>query len=82
MNKDYIPFVSPSFGSFLGSIFTFAALGFVIHAVQIYQDWCRQVVMTLAGQKRWDRTMRPRLVEMLRYMIRKEPVAEQDTDVT
>jgi hypothetical protein len=82
MNKDVIPFVSQSFGSFLLSIFTFAVLGMAIHVIQIYPTWCRQFVMAWAGQKPWDRAMRPRLIEMLRYVIRKDSTTEKDPDIT
>jgi hypothetical protein len=67
MNKDVIPFIPASFGSFVGLVFTFGVLGIVIHIVQQYhQTWCWQVVMALAGQMPWDRKIRGPRLEVLR----------------
>jgi hypothetical protein len=54
MNKDVISFIPASFGSFVGLVLAFGALGVLIHAVIQYQSWCWQVVMTLAGQRCWQ----------------------------
>jgi hypothetical protein len=67
MDKNVIPFIPASFGSFVGLVFTFSVLGIVIHIVQLYQTWCWQVVMALAGQMRWDRKIRGPRLEMLRF---------------
>ena len=66
MDKDVIPFIPPRFGSFVGLVFTFGVLGIVIYIVQLYQDWCWQVVMALAGQVPWDRKIRGPRLELLR----------------
>jgi hypothetical protein len=68
MNKDVIPFIPASFGSFVGLLFTFGVLGIVIHVVQPYQTWCWQVVMAFAGQKRWDEKIRVPHLEMLGFL--------------
>jgi len=81
MNKDVIPFIPASFGSFMGLVFTFGVLGIVIHIVHLYhQTWCWQVVMALAGQMRWDRKIRGPRLEMLRF--RKDSFLDQPTSET
>jgi hypothetical protein len=67
MNKDVIPFIPASFGSFMGLVFTFGVLGIVIHVVQLYQIWCWQVLMAMAGQKRWNRKIRVPRLKMLQF---------------
>jgi len=68
MNKDVIPFIPARFGSFVGLVFIFGILGIVIHVVQLYQTWCWQVVIAMAGQKRWDSKIRVPRLEMLRFL--------------
>jgi hypothetical protein len=81
MNKDVIPFIPASFGSFIGLVFIFGILGLFIHIVQLYhQTWCWQVVMALAGQIHWDRKIRGPRLEMLGF--RKDPFLSQPTSKT
>jgi hypothetical protein len=80
MNGDVIPFIPASFGSFVGLVFTFSVLGIVIHIAQLYETWCWQVVMALAGQMRWDRKVRGPRLEMLRF--RRDSFLEQSTSKT
>jgi len=81
MNKDVIPFIPASFGSFVGLIFAFNVLGIVIYIVQLYyQTWCCQAVMALAGQMPWDRKIRGPRLEMLRF--RKDSFLDQPTSQT
>jgi hypothetical protein len=78
MNKDVIPFIPASFGSFVGLVFIFGVLGIVIHIVQLYhQTWCWKVIMALAGQMRWDRKTRGPPLEILRF--RKDSYLDQPT---
>ena len=57
MNKDVISFIPIRFGSFVGLVFAFGVLGILIHVVLQYQNWCWQVVMTLARQRGWQGIM-------------------------
>jgi hypothetical protein len=68
MNKDVIPFIPASFGSFVGLAFIFGVLGIVIHVVQLYQTCCWQVVRTLTGQKLRDGKIRGPRLKILRFL--------------
>jgi hypothetical protein len=68
MNQDVIPFIPASFGSFVGLLFIFGILGIVVHVVLLYQTWCWEVVMALAGQRRWDGKIRVPRLEILRFL--------------
>ena len=60
MNKDVIPFIPRNFGSFIGLLIIFIALGVIINNVHL--SWCSEVLMYLIGEKRWYRNIRgPRL---------------------
>jgi hypothetical protein len=65
MNKDVISFIPASFGSFLGLVFTFGVLGFLIHFILHYPSWCGQAVMTLAGPRCWQGMIRGKNQEEL-----------------
>jgi hypothetical protein len=81
MNKDVIPFIPASFGSFVGLVFTLGGLGIVIHIVQLYyQTWFWQVVMALAGQMPWDKKIRGARRGMLRSSS--DPLLNQPTTKT
>jgi len=56
MNRDVIPFIPASFGSFVGLLFMFNVLGIVIHVAQRYQTW-----------QGWGKKIRGRFLEMLQF---------------
>lgn len=60
MDRNVIPFLPASFGSFVGLVITFGILGVVIHFVPLYQTRCWKVVEDFAGRRRrrWDKKIR------------------------
>jgi hypothetical protein len=54
MSKDVTTFIPITFGSFIGLVFVFGALGILIQFILKYQNWGWQMVMTLARQRRWQ----------------------------
>jgi hypothetical protein len=81
MDRNVIPFIPVSFGSFVGLVCAFGVLGIVIHIVQQYhQTWFWQVILALAGQMPWDRKIRGPRLEMLRSSS--DPLLNQPTTKT
>lgn len=67
MDRNVIPFLPASFGSFVGLVITFGILGLVIHFVPLYQTRCWKVVEDFAGRRRkhWDKKVKvPRIATL------------------
>jgi hypothetical protein len=69
MDRNVIPFLPASFGSFVGLIITFGILGIVIviHFVPSYHTQCWQIVGDLAWPKLWEEKTKFSWIAMLQF---------------